>query len=87
MAELKKVAALVENVEKVVTVEAVTREAGYELFLTETEARGLRTILGLGTTTKTLNKLGIEGLWESMYSEVGIDYNLTFSQVAKLIGE
>lgn len=84
MAEVKKVAALTEEVEKVVIEEVETRPEGFELFITREEAKGLRTFLGLGTTSKTLRHLGIEGVWEALYSEIPTPDWVDFDQIAKL---
>ena len=83
MAEVRKVEAVTVEVEKYVVVEEETRPAGFELFLTEEEARGLRTFLGLGTTSRTLQHLGLENVWEELAANVNVKW-VNFDQVAKL---
>lgn len=84
MAEVKQVPAQTTEVERVVIEEVETRPEGYELFLTVEEMKGLRTFIGLGTTSKTVTALGLQDLWERIYDVIKPDWSVHFNQVAKL---
>lgn len=78
MAEVKKIERVVELVEREVS------PVGYEVFLSQAEMDGLRQLLGLGMTSRTQRKLGLEDLFNKVYSAGKIDYSLRFEKMAKL---
>jgi hypothetical protein len=79
MAEVTKVSEKYEQVERVITEDILVRPQGYELFLTEEEMLGLRTLLGLGTTGKVLEVLKLEGLWNTLHEKFRPDWSVSMT--------
>ena len=65
MATAKKIPAVVETVEKVVTPET------FEVTLSADEAAGLAALMGYGIHWKTLDKLKLNSLHDQLSSKVG----------------
>ena len=84
MAEVKKAEEKYEQVERVITEDVLVRPEGYDLFLTKEEAKGLRTLLGMGIDSDALRALGLNDLWVSLdMAGIYADLEFRFSQPAR----